>query len=72
MESPGKVNWISVLHEIRYSARTVKTGIRYCYLNPKEGEGLICYSDADLGGNRDEWKYMLGYVFLLSFGSICF
>ena len=57
---PTKEHWTAVKRIMRYLKGTTSYGLLYCETNPKNCVG---YSDADWGGDTDDYKSTSGYVF---------
>ena len=56
---PTKDNWIAVKRIFRYLKVTTHLGLLY----NKNNESLIGYSDADWGGDFDNYRSTTGYIF---------
>lgn len=69
LEDPTVTHWKATLHVLRYLNHTRKFGIRYCAKDGFE-RGLIGYCDSDFGGDRDKWKSMSGFVFMIAGGAV--
>lgn len=66
LEKPGKSDWNSVLHELRFLSGIVNHRIPYCSNFPTSMSNLVGNSAADFSGDRDERKYTTGWLFLLT------
>jgi hypothetical protein len=62
-------NWKAVKHILRYLKGSRNLCIQYG--KTPESNNLIGYSDADFGGDSDDRKSTIGYVFMLGNGPIC-
>lgn len=63
---PGKQHWNSIKRVLRYIKGTASYAITY----GRSSEGLVGYSDADWGSDKDDRRSITGYVFLLYDGAI--
>ena len=67
MQEPTSQHMEAVNHVFRYLRRTSGYKIRY---SGADQSGLIGYSDADWGENRDNRRSTTGYVFLMADGAV--
>ncbi|XP_020258582.1 uncharacterized protein LOC109834991 [Asparagus officinalis] len=67
METPNESHWLVAKRILRYIKGTLNLGLFYAY---DENVQLVSYSDSDWGGDQDERKNTIGYVFYL--GSTAF
>ena len=62
MEKPKESHWLAAKRILRYIKGTVDFGLLFSYNNDAT---LYEYSDSDWGGDQDERKSTIGYVFNL-------
>ncbi|XP_020263104.1 uncharacterized protein LOC109839081 [Asparagus officinalis] len=62
METSKESNLLASKRILRYIKGTLNLGLFYAY---DENAQLVCYSDSDEGGDQDERKNTIGYVFYL-------
>ena len=62
MEKPKESNWLAAKRILRYIKGTVDFGLLFSYNNDAT---LYEYSYSDWGGDQDERKSTIGYVFNL-------
>ena len=62
MEKPKESHWLAAKRILRYIKGTMDFGLLYSYNNDAT---LYGYSDSDWGGDQDERKSTIGYVFNL-------
>ena len=67
MQNPTQLHVDACKHIFRYLLGTLNARITY---DSGKNSGLIGYSDADWGENRDNWRSMTGYVFLMADGAV--
>ena len=67
METPKEFHWLATKRVLRYINGSLNLGLFYAY---GEIAQLLSYSNSDWGGDQDERKSTIGYVFYL--GSIAF
>lgn len=62
MEMSRKSHWLVIKRILRYIKGTINLGLFYPYGKDTK---LVGYSDSDWGGDQDERKSTIGYVFYL-------
>jgi hypothetical protein len=59
---PGKQHWTAVKRVMRYLKGTLNYGLKYCKMGNNH-VNFIGYSDADWGGDVNDYKSTSGYIF---------
>ena len=67
MSNPGRIHWKLVKRIFRYLKGTSDFGLVYGSLSDNE---LVCYCDADWGGDKADRKSTTGCIFLMNGGAI--
>ena len=63
MSNPGKPHWEALRWILRYLKGSMDVGLLYRKENNGNGDCVVGYCDADLGGDRDKRKSLTGYIF---------
>jgi transposase InsO family protein len=66
MSNPGKKHWEAVKWIFRYLRGTSKLGITFGDEKPM----LVCYTDSDMAGNKDNMKSTSGYLMTFAGGAV--
>src|SRR6185369_169428 len=67
--NPGIAHWKAVKHVLRYLKGTLDLKLAYSPY-PEQGDLVVTFGDADLGGNKDNGKSTSGYLIRLGTGVV--